>query len=243
MASTIGAAYLIIIGVTGDYCPDPQVLIIMTVLLFANGDLEEIEWIRPYLASAAVVIAADGGTKHLWRLGHLPDMVIGDMDSLPQHARQWLAAANVPLIVAPANKDETDLELALLHAVTHFKEDILIFAAFGGRLDQTLANILLLAHPSLVTCPIELLTPYERAWLVTAETEIRGEIGDTVSLIPLGGDVWVQATNGLRWPLNNEILAFGPARGVSNALSAEVASICITSGTLLCLHTHQTWER
>jgi thiamine pyrophosphokinase len=224
-------------------CPHPQILIIMTVLLFANGDLEEIGWIRPYLAAATAVIAADGGTKHLWRLGHLPDVVVGDMDSLPKQARQWLAAAKVPLIVAPVNKDETDLELALLHAVTHFKEDILIFAGFGGRLDQTLANILLLAHPSLVACSIELLTPYERAWLVTTETEIRGEAGDTVSLIPLGGEVLVRQTTGLQWPLKDEILTFGPARGVSNTMTAAAATVSIESGPLLCIHTRQAWQR
>jgi len=215
----------------------------MTVLLFANGDLEEIEWIRPYLTVATAVIAADGGTKHLWRLGHLPDVVVGDMDSLPQQVRQWLAAASVPLSVAPVIKDETDLELALLHAATHYKEDILIFAAFGGRLDQTLANILLLAHPALAAYRIELLTPYERAWLVTAETEIRGQIGDTVSLIPLGGEVLVRQTTGLQWPLIDEILAFGPARGVSNTMTSPVATVSIESGTLLCLHVRQEWQR
>lgn len=215
----------------------------MTVLLFANGDLEEIEWIRPYLAEAAAVIAADGGTKHLRRLGYLPDLVVGDMDSLPQEARQWLADANVPLVVAPVYKDETDLELALLHAATHYEEDILIFAAFGGRLDHTLANILLLAHPALAAHRIELLTPYERAWLVTAETEIRGEIGDTVSLIPLGGEVLVRQTVGLQWALQDEILAFGPARGVSNTMTSRVAAVSIATGTLLCLHVRQSWQR
>jgi len=215
----------------------------MTVLLFANGDIEEKEWIRPYLAAATAVIAADGGTKHLWRLGYLPDAVVGDMDSLSQQARQWLSNANVPLIVAPVNKDETDLELALLHAVEHYKEDILIFAAFGGRLDQTLANILLLAHPALAAYRVELLTPYERTWLVTAETEIRGEIGDTVSLIPLGEEVLVRQTTGLQWPLKDEILAFGPARGVSNTMSAATATISVESGPLLCIHTRQAWQR
>jgi len=215
----------------------------MTVLLFANGDMEEIEWVRPYLAAATAVIAADGGSKHLWRLGHLPDAVIGDMDSLPQQSRQWLVDADVPLIVAPVNKDETDLELALLHAVAHYDEEILIFAAFGGRLDQTLANILLLAHPALAERRIELLTPYERAWLVTAESEIRGEIGDTVSFIPLGGEVLVRQTHGLQWTLKDEILAFGPARGVSNEMTSQVAEVSVESGTLLCLHMRQAWQR
>ncbi len=215
----------------------------MTVLLFANGDMEEIEWVRPYLAAATAVIAADGGSKHLWRLGHLPDAVIGDMDSLPQQSRQWLVDAGVPLIVAPVNKDETDLELALLHAVAHYDEEILIFAAFGGRLDQTLANILLLAHPALAERRIELLTPYERAWLVTAESEIRGEIGDTVSFIPLGGEVLVRQTHGLQWTLKDEILAFGPARGVSNEMTSQVAEVSVESGTLLCLHMRQAWQR
>jgi len=215
----------------------------MTVLLFANGDLEEIEWIRPYLAASAAVIAADGGSKHLWRLDHLPDAVIGDMDSLPPQVRQWLAAANVPLVVAPVHKDETDLELALLHAAAHYDEEILIFAAFGGRLDQTLANILLLTHPTLVQRQIELLTPHERAWLVTAETEIHGEIGDTVSLIPLGGEVLVRHTRGLLWSLTDEILAFGPARGVSNEMTAAMAHVSVDSGTLLCIHTRRGWGR
>jgi thiamine pyrophosphokinase len=215
----------------------------MSVLIFANGDLDEIEWIHPYMAEAMAVIAANGGTNHLRRLDHLPDIVIGDLDSLSAPSRAWLQAAGVPLLQAPEDKDETDLELALLHAATHYEEDILIFAAFGGRLDQTLANILLLAHPALAGIHIELLTPYERAWLVSAETEIHGEVGDTVSLIPLGGDVCVQSTQGLSWQLNNEKLTFGPARGVSNTLSAPTALLSISSGTLLCLHSRQSWRR
>ncbi len=216
----------------------------MTILLFANGDLDEIEWIRPYLAEATAVIAADGGTRHLWRLGHFPDLVVGDIDSLPQPARLWLQEANIPLLQAPADKDETDLELALLHAASIYpNEAILILAALGGRLDQTLANIFLLAHPDLAGTPIELLTPHERAWLVTNHTEITGQIGDTVSLIPLAGDVRVRQTSGLRWSLTNEMLSFGPARGVSNTLSNTLATVTISSGKLICLHTYRSWGR
>ena len=215
----------------------------MAVLLFANGDLEEIEWIRPYLATATAVIAADGGSKHLFRLGHLPDLVIGDMDSLPRQAREWLLEGNVPLIVAPEKKDETDLELALLYASEHYKEEILIFAAFGGRLDQTLANIFLLALPALSGERIKLMSPQQRAWLVTDRSEIQGDIGDRVSLIPLGGEVLVRQTQGLQWPLVDETLAFGPARGVSNVMTSSAAAVAVGSGTLLCIHTRQGWQR
>lgn len=215
----------------------------MTVLIFANGDLDNIDWVHPYLRAATAVIAADGGTNHLYRLDHLPDVVVGDLDSISYQARHWLQDAGVPLQQVSEDKDETDLELALLYAVDHYAGDILLFAAIGGRLDQTLANILLLAHPALADRRIELVTPHERAWLVTSDTEIHGEIGDTISLIPFGGHVWVQSTSGLNWPLNNEQLDFGLARGVSNTLSAPVAAVSISSGTLLCLHTRQSWSR
>ena len=215
----------------------------MTVLIFANGDLKEMTWIRPYLATATAVIAANGGSQHLWRLGHLPDLVIGDMDSLPQTVRSWLARSDVPFVSHVQEKDETDLELALLHAVTYYDEDILVFAAFGGRLDQTLANILLLAHPALVQRRIELLTANERAWLVTAETNIQGEIGDTVSLIPLRGDVLVRQTTGLFYALKDEVLAFGLARGVSNMMTSKLATLSVELGPLLCIHTQKRWQR
>ena len=216
----------------------------MAILIFANGDIEDVDWIQSYLSSPGIVIAADGGIRHLRRLDHLPDVVIGDLDSLLPENRTWLEEAGVQMHVYPHDKNETDLELALLHAVSHYDEgDILVFGAQGGRLDQTLANILLLAHPALAGRRVELVEQYQTAWLVTDRTEIVGEVGDAVSLIPLGGDVLVKETTGLRWPLSNEVLAFGPARGVSNEMTEARASIVVGQGTLLCLHNSRSWLR
>ncbi len=208
----------------------------MTVLIFANGEIEELEWIRPFLNDATAVIAADGGTHHLMRLQHRPDLVIGDMDSLSVAARAWLEKGDVPLQIHPAAKDETDLELALLYATQEFEVGILLFGVLGGRLDQTLANILLLTHPALRGHRVQLLTQRERAWLVNGRSQISGNVGDTISFIPLGGDVKVKNSSGLRWPLQNETLSFGPARGVSNAMLTEQATIEIEDGFLLCVH-------
>ncbi len=208
----------------------------MPLLIFANGILDEVEWIRPYLSQATAVWAANGGSNHLFRLNHLPDRVIGDMDSLETAVQEWLTAGHVPIERHPIAKDETDLELALLLAA-HQKEEIWLFGTLGGRLDQTLANVFLLNLPALANHLVKLITPTEQAWLVHGQTEIVGQVGQTVSLIPLSGEVHIAKTTGLQWPLQDEMLLFGQARGVSNRLMAEKATVTVASGLLLCIQT------
>lgn len=214
----------------------------MTVFVFANGDIARLAWIRPLFPQASFIIAADGGTRHLFALRQPPDVVIGDMDSVPPEALAWLQATSARQITHPAAKDETDLELALRLALD-YEGPIWVFGALGGRLDQTLANILLLAHPALHGRVVRLVNEYERAWLVADETQVHGRAGDLVSLIPLDGDVTIKTTKGLEWPLRDEVLAFGPARGVSNVMTGDVAEVRLAAGRLLCVHTQQIWQR
>ncbi|WP_157913235.1 thiamine diphosphokinase [Candidatus Promineifilum breve] len=207
------------------------------ILIFANGVIADLTVPASYLARARFVIAADGGIGHLWALGRRPDLLIGDLDSLPATVEQWLEDGAMAVIRHPTAKDETDLELALLHAAAHFPEAALVVCGgFGGRLDQTLANILLLAHPALAGRSVRFVEGRETAWLITEDTRIVGHLGDTVSLIPLGGPARITATTGLEWPLNDETLPFGPARGVSNRLIAAEATVRLASGVLLCIH-------
>jgi thiamine pyrophosphokinase len=213
----------------------------MAVLVFANGIIEDVEWIRPYLPNPTAIIAADGGTRHLRALGQPPDVIVGDIDSLPEGIRPWLESAHTEFVVHPPAKDETDLELALLLAASRYDEEILLFGALGGWLDHLLANVFLLTYPPLDKRHIVLVTEHEKAWLVTDKTEIHGAAGDRVSLIPLGGDVHMQATTGLQWPLQDDRLAFGSARGVSNVMTADVATVVVggnhrSNGRLLCIH-------
>lgn len=207
------------------------------VLVFANGVIENIAWIEPYLSRAQAVIAADGGIRYPLALGQIPDTLIGDLDSLPEGIDEQLADWDMELIRYPSAKEETDLELALLHARRRFPDaELLVLGGFGGRLDQTLGNITLLAHPELIGHSVTLLDEYETARLITAEATITGRAGDVVSLIPLGGPVRVRETIGLRWPLQDEILDFGPTRGISNEMTGERATVRLSDGMLLCTH-------
>lgn len=208
----------------------------MAVLIFANGIEEDVEWIRPYLVQARAVIAADGGTRYLHQLGRMPDVVIGDMDSLSPAQSRWLANGRTKLVRYPAEKDETDLELALQYAARHYDGEIWIFAGLGGRIDQTLANIWLLAHPHWHGRTVKLVTKGQRLWLVTDNAVIDGQVGDTVSLLPLDGDVYIKEATGLKWSLHNETLLFGLSRGISNVMTAPQVEIVVGNGRLLVVH-------
>jgi len=210
----------------------------MTVLIFANGEINKTEWIKPYLDPASVIIAADGGAEHLRRLGTKPDILIGDLDSISSATLEDLLLSQTKVIEYPEDKDETDLELTLVYAASHFTEKIQIFGALGGRLDQTIGNILLLAHPDLDGREIEVVEERQTVWVTKSLTTITGSPGDVLSLIPLSDDVHLRETTGLRWNLEEEMLAFGLARGISNVLTSESASIVVRSGVLLCIHSH-----
>lgn len=208
----------------------------MSVLIFANGQLNDPRWALPYVKNATAVIAADGGIHHLVTLRHYPDIVVGDMDSIDPELLGDLRSRVPEILVSKADKDETDLELALFYAVEHFQGEILIFGALGGRLDQTIANILLLTHPILRGRSVRLIEKQQHAWLVDRVTKIEGKMGDIVSLVPLDDQVYVDHTVGLKWALKDERLAFGPARGVSNIMTEPTATVSIHSGLLLCVH-------
>ena len=215
----------------------------MSILVFANGDMDSTGWVTPYLQRATVVIAANGGVRHVLALGRTPDVLIGDLDSLGQGVRERLIEQSTTILPYDAEKDETDLELALLYAVATYEEEILILGGLGGRVDQMIANILLLMHPKLRGRSISFQTQYQRILLIDGEATIEGQTGDMLSLIPLGGDVHVTHTEGLRWAVHDDILAFGPARGVSNEMMEETARVRVHRGHLLCIHTRRVWQR
>jgi thiamine pyrophosphokinase len=214
----------------------------MRVIIFANGLFPDPAAHRRLLRPGDLVIAADGGTLHARAAGVTPQVVIGDLDSLPVDLRDELAAGDTRLISHPPAKDETDLELALLHAVEQGAEEIVILGALGGRLDQTLANLLLLALPALRGLDVRIVEGEQAAFLIRHEATIEGQPGDVISLIPLGGDAAGVTTDGLEWPLEEDTLRFGPARGVSNLLLGSQARVRVREGLLLCIVTRAKSE-
>ena len=208
-------------------------------IILANGSIHDadilITRLQPW--KEAIVIAANGGVQHAKRLGLEISIVIGDLDSLDEAESMALKATNTDIVRVAPEKDETDLELALLYATDIGVRDIVVLGAFGDRIDMSLSNLLLLSHPSFLSVHIEYWYGRQTAWLIRPPgDEIHGQSGDSLSLIPLEGDAEGITTHELYYPLNDEKLAFGPARGISNVLTASVAHVELASGTLIAVH-------
>lgn len=197
------------------------------------------------LAPADRVIAADRGALHALAWGWPVHLLVGDLDSLPAETVSALKAAGVPVITAPVAKNETDLELALAHALEGKPDEIVFCGALGGRTDHMLANILLLARPELTGIPARILEGATAIRLLRgpaedgtpAEMALHGLTGDLLSLLPIGGDAVGVTTEGLCYPLRDETLYLGQARGVSNVFETATPRVRLRTGVLLVIHT------
>lgn len=211
-----------------------------TVHLFLNGD-----FLSPgpeYLPAGedTVLIAVDGGLRHIQALGLKPDLLIGDLDSVRQIdiERAWQAGARV--LRFPPEKNETDFELALAEAVRMNPGRMIVHAALGGRMDQTLANLALAASDRYDGLNLVMAQGSEVLRFFSTRLDLSGKPGDTVSLIPWEAPAVGVTTTNLLYPLRSETLFPDRSRGISNQMTAATASVSLTHGRLLCIHTRNS---
>ncbi len=210
----------------------------MAALIVAGGELHAGPAVDALVRARWDMIAcADGGTRQVERLGLRPDVVIGDLDSASEVALERLRRAGARVISYPAEKDKTDLDLAVEYAVAAGIRDIVALAALGGRVDHALANIMLTVKAQSLGASLVLTDGASVARLITAEAEIVGAPGDWVSLVAVGGAVRGVSTEGLKYPLRGADLGLGETLGVSNELTGQRARVKVEAGQLIAIHT------
>ena len=188
----------------------------MRVVVVASADLDPSD--GSWLDGADQVIAADGGAASLDRIGRRPDRLIGDLDSVEPSLAARLADAGVRVERHPPDKDASDTELAVEAALEAGATEVVLLGAFGGsRIDHELANLLLLADAALAGRDIRAVRggSVVRAVHGGGRAELRGAVGDIVTLLPIGSDATGVTTDGLRWPLD---VGHAPARAVTRPL-------------------------
>jgi thiamine pyrophosphokinase len=206
-------------------------------IVLAGGDPAEPK-IRKRLPGAAVVIAADSGLHQAERLGLHVDYVVGDLDSADPAAVERARADGAIVDRHPAEKDETDLELAFDLARDRGVQAITVVGGSGGRLDHLLANVGVLASVRFADLEIDAYVGSSYVAVVQggrAPFALTGTRGSLVTLLPAGGAASGITTTGLQYPLHGATLRPGPSRGVSNVLVADIATVVVEHGTLLMI--------
>jgi thiamine pyrophosphokinase len=190
------------------------------------------------------IIAANGGSALAAQLGVVPDLVIGDLDSAdPALIGEWEAQGVETRRYGHTTKSETDTELAVLAAVEWLRGEggtIYLLGGTGGRLDHTLANVLLLTHPLLAQVDLRLVEGRQEVFLAKPGrwNHVEGAQGDLVSLLPVGEEATGVTLEGFVYPLSDETLHRGRGRGVSNEIATTHARIWLHGGQLLVVLAH-----
>jgi len=198
------------------------------VLIFAGGD-SPVDQLEDELPAADLVVAADSGYDFAVASGFRVDVLVGDLDSIETE----IIPPHVIVERFPEDKDATDLELALSRVVAESPERIVVVGGGGGRVDHELATASLLCADEWSDIEIDWVTDRGWAHVVHSRRIIHGDLGNTISLIPMGGPAVGVHTKGLRWQLENATLSYGTTRGVSNEFIGPVADVRLTAGCLL----------
>lgn len=211
----------------------------MKALVVAGAPVIESPLVAPAIAAAEFRVAADSGAEALLVRDVLPDLVVGDFDSLSPASRDLLVARGVPLVSYPTRKDRTDLHIAIQAALDRGATAITFLGLLGGpRTDHGLAAMLLLARDEFASVALRVIDGYAEIQVARSEVTVRGRPGDYVSLVSLAPSSDGVSTEGLEYPLRAASLTFGDSLGVSNVLEGEIALVTVESGVVLVVHQH-----
>ena len=197
--------------------------------IFCNGELKNPARVKRVASNCDLLIAADGGVKHLVGLGLQPEIIIGDMDSIATD--MWNDENSIVRISYSPDKDKSDVELAVEYALEQGCQEITLVAAIGGRLDHTLGNVALVAsYPGRIAIldGVSTLVAVDKS----EKCMLHGQVGTPVSLIPYGSGSFTVRTKGLKYSLGDESL-HSATHGLSNELSLTEACVCVSNGILL----------
>ena len=207
----------------------------MNALIVLGGDAPGKALLESYMRQADLTIAADRGLEAFESAGLVPDLLLGDMDSVSAKALERMQA-HTQVERLPCEKDDTDGVHALDVALERGAERITLLGALGGRMDHAMANLMLLVRAHRHGAKAEILDEQVRIVRVCGEAVLSGAKGDTVSLIP-AGEVSGVTLEGFYYHASEPLsFDFSYPLGVSNVVTDDDARVCVQSGDLLLFH-------
>lgn len=199
----------------------------------AGGDFHPDTIDLSAISSTDVVIGVDKGIGYCLSIGLIPDLLMGDFDSIDPVLLEDSRLEGVEKQCFPERKNSSDLDLALQWLRSSDVHHVTLIAISGGRSDHHLFNWLLPLQKEL-TFAIELIDASAHAYLVTPQHPLKtvADAGQLVSLVPMPEASGV-STQGLEYPLHDAELTAGSTLGLSNVASQVSIGVSVSKGKLL----------
>lgn len=201
-------------------------------IIIANGDSPKIGIIKHLQKNGVVtIIAADGGANSAYKLGIIPNYIIGDFDSIKIDVKEYFSDKSE--IIMYDRQDDTDVEKSLIFAIEKGYETVYLLGGTGDRMDHSICNLgivlkfynrirIILLHGKTI------LHPYSKD--VTLDT-IPNE---TISLYAFD-DKTIITSEGLKYPLKNATLRFGESESTSNIAAGNNINLKIKNGVIFVI--------
>lgn len=208
-------------------------------LVLLNGDLGDTSHVKHLVSDTTLILAADGGANLANKLGVIPHVIIGDFDSIDDEVFHRFQYHNhsIELQKFPADKDETDSELALNYLLKTGVKHVIVSGFQGSRIDHMLGNLFLLRKFYAKFDDLRIIEGNQEIYLIADQATIHGSKGDTISFMPIAGEVVVKASSGLAYDLSKYVISQIENPGISNVMTHSMATIDITEGQLLVIRT------
>ena len=209
----------------------------MRAAIFLNGAPDPPGLLRRVADRADLVVAADGGAVYALDAGVIPDLVVGDMDSLGEARTREVEERGAVLERHPLRKDKMDGHLAVMAVRDRGATAVDLVCAAGGRFGALFA----VPHIMLAAERLGLRTTMVAGWggafvLEAGSRAVAGDPRDSVSVFPFTGPAIGVTLEGFGYPLEDARLEVGDTLGFHNELVGEVGYVSVREGALLVIH-------
>ena len=211
----------------------------MRAAIFLNGAPDSERLIQAVAERADFVMAADGGARFALAAGIVPHLIVGDMDSLGEDLAQEIERRGAELERHPVRKDKMDGHLAVLAARERGATAAEFVCAAGERVGAVFALPHILLAAERLGLRSSAVADWGRMFVVeTGSRDVKGTVGDSVSVFPLAGQATGVTLEGMGYPLTNATLEPGDTLGFHNELVGGQAKVSVEGGTLLIVQEH-----
>ena len=206
-------------------------------VIFLNGEYKYSQQFMDKLVSKnAVCFCADGGANFAFKYGKIPEVIVGDLDSIEKKVLEYYKSKNILIKKFPKDKDFTDFELILkeinkISENKNFVEKIFVVGGLGKRIDMTLSNLFIMEkYKNLV-----FLQENEEIFYAEKSFVLKNKKECEFSIIPISEKVEKLTLKGFKFETDKIDVKRESSRLVSNVILENEASVEFENGKLIII--------